>query len=292
MNAYASLDKNLSQRWIQNSSNLFMIVWSVAIITGLGIGWLAKDEGYLSPDSGLGYWLGIIGCSSMLLLLTYSLRKRFRFMRKALPIKRWFQLHMALGIIGPLCIVFHSNFHLGSLNSIVALVCMLLVAGSGLIGRYIYNRIHFGLYGERIRLQQALIDVKSLFADLSALASTPKQTAYCDQMRAAIEQLVYAQENNSLNFGQRRKLAKNIGKQLRAFTKTLDRNNRQQETTTLADVHNKLQRDYITLEAMLKKIPGLAVFEKMFSIWHVVHIPIFFMMIGSAIVHVIVVHMY
>merc|ERR1711879_716280 len=56
------------------------------------------------------------------------------------------------GVLGPTLILFHSNFSLGSTNSRVALFCMLLVAGSGLIGRYLYSRIHFGLYGKRASL--------------------------------------------------------------------------------------------------------------------------------------------
>jgi len=31
--------------------------------------WLNRDESYLTPESGLGYWLGIRGASLMLLLL-------------------------------------------------------------------------------------------------------------------------------------------------------------------------------------------------------------------------------
>ncbi len=39
---------------------------------------------------------------------------------------------MFLGITGPLLILPHPTFHVGSLNADVALSCMLVVAGSGI----------------------------------------------------------------------------------------------------------------------------------------------------------------
>ncbi len=42
---------------------------------------------------------------------------------------------------------------MGDLNSQVALYCTLLVAGSGVLGRYFYAGIHHGLYGSKATLQ-------------------------------------------------------------------------------------------------------------------------------------------
>ena len=33
-------------------------------------------------------------------------------------------------------------------------------------------------------------------------------------------------------------------------------------------------------------------YERLFGLWHILHLPIFFMMILSALVHVLAVHMY
>ena len=98
---------------------------------------------------------GIIGGSLMLLLLLYSLRKRWSWLRFLGPTPSWFRAHMVLGILGPLCILYHSNFSTGATNSNVALFCMLTVAGSGLVGRYIYAHIHHGLYGRKLQLGRA-----------------------------------------------------------------------------------------------------------------------------------------
>ena len=61
---------------------------------------------------------------------------------------------MVLGVVGPILVLFHANFHLGATNSNVALICMLLVAGSGVIGRYIYTRMHAHLDGSEDTLEE------------------------------------------------------------------------------------------------------------------------------------------
>ena len=126
-----------TRRWPRAAPALF----AAALVVALLIGWLNRDQEYLVPDSGLGYWLGIAGASLMLLLLLYPLRKRMRSLRTFGSVVFWFRLHMALGLIGPTLILFHANFRLGSLNSNVAMFAMLLVAASGIVGRCLYRKI-------------------------------------------------------------------------------------------------------------------------------------------------------
>ena len=136
--------------------------FGAAIAAALLLGWYNSEEGHLTPGTGVGYWLGIAGASAMLLLLLYPLRKRVKGLRGLGSVGGWFRLHMVLGIVGPALILFHSNFKLGALNSNVALFAMLIVAASGLIGRYLYGRIHLGLYGRRAEIEELLTDVDNL----------------------------------------------------------------------------------------------------------------------------------
>ena len=50
----------------------------IVVAGALYFGWVIRDEGYITAEAGLGYALGIIGGSLMLLLLLYPLRKRLR----------------------------------------------------------------------------------------------------------------------------------------------------------------------------------------------------------------------
>ena len=123
--------------------------WFVLVTLVLVTGWFLPLDRYLSPRQGIGYWLGIIGGSMMLLLLVYPLRKRLPAFSVLGNARIWFQVHMALGVLGPMFIVYHCLYRLGATNSNVALICMLIVSGSGVMGRYLYARIHHGLYGSK-----------------------------------------------------------------------------------------------------------------------------------------------
>ncbi len=44
--------------------------------------------------------------------------------------------------------------------------------------------------------------------------------------------------------------------------------------------------------AAVQRVAQFGVFERLFSIWHVLHVPLVYMMVLSAVAHVIAVHMY
>jgi len=130
------------------------LLWSVVVVGLITWGSRAHLERYITAQRGIGYWLGITGGSMMLLLLLYSARKRLAWLRWMGGLPAWFDFHMVLGVVGPVLVLFHSNFSLGATNSNVALICMLLVAGSGVIGRYIYTRLHAHMDGHEVTLDQ------------------------------------------------------------------------------------------------------------------------------------------
>ena len=99
------------------------------------------------------------------MLLIYPASKRFRWTGFIGSIQGWFRAHMVLGVLGPMFMLFHANFSLGATNSNAALIAMLIVSGSGLVGRYFYTRIHLGLTWRASR------DV----ADLQAAAPTSSE---------------------------------------------------------------------------------------------------------------------
>src|SRR5260221_6750738 len=90
----------------------------------------------------------------MLALLIYPARKRMPSLAALGTPRAWFKIHMVMGVVGPLCILYHSVYRLGAANSNVALISMLIVARSGLIARYLYGRIHHRLYGRADTLKQ------------------------------------------------------------------------------------------------------------------------------------------
>jgi len=115
-----------------------MIVVASILVIG---GFFLPLSLYITPKSGLGYYLGITGASMMGLLFLYSARKYFKFMANLANMKTWLHAHIFLGIFGPICILYHSCYSLGATNSNVALWSMVVVSISGFVGRFLYNRV-------------------------------------------------------------------------------------------------------------------------------------------------------
>ena len=125
-----------------------ILLSAVAIVL---IGWLLyvlASMPALAPSSDTGYYIGVVGASLMLLLMTYPLYKRVRAFRLIGTTKFWFRLHMVCGLLGPALIIVHSGLNMRSLNAAWAFWSMVIVAGSGIIGRFLYRRIHRGMHGE------------------------------------------------------------------------------------------------------------------------------------------------
>ncbi len=277
-------------------SRLSALLFSLGVVTVLYSGWLNRDYHYLTAESGTGYALGIIGGVLMLILLLYPARKRFRFMRILGPVKYWFRGHMMLGIIGPTCILFHANFQLGSLNSNVALACMLLVASSGIIGRFIYRQIHYGLYGRKATLEQLRKDKE--FSE-GQLAETFRLLPRLQQRLAVYEGIALSPPRGLIHSVTRRftltprsmwtRLLSllQIRRALRQLVK------QQQLSTHVYRQRFRLMKRYLSAYfSTIQKITVFSFYERLFSMWHVLHLPLFLMMLISGIAHVIAVHMY
>jgi hypothetical protein len=266
------------------------IVLIAAIIAG--IGWIAKRNALYTSGSSLGYSLGLIGGLMMLLLLLYPLRKRVRFMQGWGPLKYWFWLHMFGGILGPLLVLFHSTFRVGSLNAGVALACMLLVVASGLVGRFLYRKIHHGLYGSHAtlrELQQALEkELNSLEPQLSRIPSVKHEI---DHFTALVSRKPAGWRGRAAHFlslGWKRFLVARRVRRAIAFPVT-------HHTGNAAALHADFADLLKTVDAVLRAAQRTAQFstyERLFSLWHVVHIPFLGMLVITAVIHVVAVHVY
>lgn len=247
-------------------------------------GWKQRLEWPLTAESGLGYALGIIGGSLMLLLMLYPLRKHSRFMRRMGPVKYWFRGHMLFGVLGPVAILFHSGFQLGSLNSNAALFCMLIVASSGLVGRYFYTRIHHGLYG-----QKATLDELQQHADLlkQSLSEKLQHAPWILQRIELFENHIARTDTNLLH-------SLWILLSLGARTWGLYLLFR---IRSISGQHDAVQEKALAMHigarlASIRKVAEFHFYERLFAIWHVLHFPLFLMLILTGVVHVIAVHMY
>lgn len=282
-----------AERWLRTAA-----IWgySLAAVAVAGGWWYTRGQPLVDTEQGLGYWLGIVGASLMATLLLYPLRKRLRFMHWLGATRHWFRMHMVFGVLGPVLILYHSNFSLGSLNDTVALVCTLLVAVSGLVGRYVYAKVYVDLDGHRATLEQlseharitavqrreaaALVPglIERLTAYDAVVLSAPnnKQSVLLLPLKLAI---TTRWEAVRLTWFARRQLSVLARKSeiVRAQRAELRR-------SAARFIGDHLQR--------VRRVAELASYERLFSIWHVFHLPFFYMLVVAALIHVLAVHMY
>lgn len=266
------------------------------VAAAIVFGWSVSERLPIHAGKGLGYALGIVGLSLMVILLLYTVRKRIRFLRRLGPIKYWFRIHMMLGVIGPLLILYHCNFNIGSLNSRVALYCTLLVAGSGVIGRYLYAQIHQGLYGRKASLaklteqlqvssdrlagQESLIgEIRSRLIALGKEAMEPPATLAQSLIRPVRMGIRTRWLYHRLGWMARKQLI------ARATTSAVVGEHQQR---LLASTRRFLKQHL----AATRQVAQFGFYERLFSWWHIVHVPFFLMMVFSGFVHVLAVHMY
>lgn len=246
-------------------------------------GWSTRDALDMAADEGLGYGLGIAGLAMMAALLTYSLRKRVRAARGLAPLRVWFEAHMMLGLLGPTAILFHANFALGSMNGNVALFSMLFVAGSGILGRFVYTRIHHGLLGQRATMHD-------LRDDLSARRrSLARALDRCPRARAELERF----ESYALGAS---------GGPLKSLKRFLllrfrERASRRSAERALLQAMGAGRGEASSLELRacfraVRRAAEFASYELLFSSWHALHLPLCLLLFASAVAHVVAVHLY
>ena len=272
------------------------MVWTVAVAALIFWGMHAHLERYITPQRGIGYWLGICGGSMMVLLLLYSARKRISWLRWLGRLPAWFEFHMFLGVVGPILILFHANCHLGATNSNVALFSMLLVAGSGVVGRYIYTRLHANLDGKAVTLEQLKADGENLRSQIGSIEFLPQ---FLDVLAGIEKRLIEPPKGalarathlftGAIRMARARHL---VRKEIRlAMRRTVQR-----EVPLVAKHAERLATvargyAYRRLDAG-RRVTEYKAYARMFSWWHILHIPLFFMLLIAGIAHVIAVNVY
>ena len=254
---------------------LISVVSTISLAT-VGAAWILRTAHYISPDRSLGYALGISGLTAMFLLLLYPLRKHGWAFREVGPIRIWFHVHMALGIIGPTLVLLHSNFQLGSMNSSIALASALIVGGSGYVGRFSYSRIHYGLSGRRAHFSDVRDELRRLRESLGT--GSP-------QLRAAFDD--FETWAGSADTG--------LAASLRCFARSPSRVNELREQVPWERLNQAAPEFLPLLEHYFRAAQRLARFrayERLFGLWHALHIPLCFFLYGAALVHVAAVHIY
>ncbi|HLP98473.1 MAG TPA: hypothetical protein VK149_08520 [Sideroxyarcus sp.] len=251
-----------------------------------------------------GYNLGLIGGLMMLTLLLYPLRKRWKFIENLGFLPTWFKWHMVLGILGPLFIIFHSTYHVyipfihptGSINAAVAMYCMLLVSGSGTFGRFFYTKIHHGLYGRQTTVNELRAEMEQTGDVKSIFNFAPDIEKALDDFRTRAES--YSKESgygfvHFFKVGiEASALSRRLSRELHQVMRAQANENHfsQQQMSGMEQMYREYHEKLIAYLRAVRDAAQFHTYERLFSWWHIFHIPLVYMMVFSAIYHVYAVH--
>ncbi len=235
----------------------------------------------LRPSGPVGHAFGWVGAGGILVgVLLYSSRKRLGFLQRRGPMRTWLNVHIYLCLVGPVLVSFHTALKLRGLG-VYSYWSMMIVAGSGIVGRWLYQQFPRTIRGremtlEEIRADQAEVRQRleteyrlapAALAEVDALAAGSVRSI---RSRAGVLALPLLLVDDAL----RPFRVARLRRRLRAAHR-LPRH----ETHALVT----LIRRQVATE---RRLAFLGTFRRFFTYWHVTHLVFFVAMFVLLLLHV------
>jgi hypothetical protein len=234
----------------------------------------------LRPAGMTGHTYGVIGSTFMILMLSYTLRKRAKFLRNKGRLNRWLDIHIFFGIWGPLLVVLHTSFKVQGLVA-VSFWSMVAVAASGIFGRYLYLQIPRNIQGEELSM-------KDLEAERQAYSQRLRdEYGLSDEIIGRLEKhdTVHIKEEDGILKVLLVILAQDALQPFRF-------GHRHRDHIELKDIPARVRGEVVRVthkRALLdRRILLLNRVQQLFHYWHVIHKPFAIIMYSIMVVHVVV----
>ncbi|MDH5755412.1 MAG: hypothetical protein OEZ55_01925 [Nitrospinota bacterium] len=243
-------------------------------------GFLEKYTRADSPSKGIWHLIGIVGSACFIIMMSYSIRKRFSFMVDVGSLRSWLDVHMFLGIVGTILTTTHTTYKFGGLVSI-SFWCMVIVASSGLLGRYLYGWIPHQVSGKELEMEEIRAYLEASDQQMQdALGKDPQIVNYYDRISSppgsdqdnavvAIFKMFFYDLANTLLIGK-------IWVELMS-DKTMPTSVKKQLFSMIREKNN-----------MLRSRNFLSTAQRLLHYWHVFHKPLAVMMFIVMFIHIIV----
>ncbi len=234
----------------------------------------------LRPAGDVGHALGIAG--TMLIAVgvpLYSGRKRLAFLHGRGSMRTWLNVHIYLCLTGPLLVTLHSALKFGGLAS-WSYWSMMIVAGSGIVGRWLYQQFPRTIKGAEMNLDEVRAE-QAAARDLlvQAHAHAPAALRAADAFAVGAVARIRSHGVMTLPMLAMDDVLRPF--RLAALHRRLQRVGKLPPAEATAIV--ALVREQVTLA---RRIVFFGLFRRLFHYWHVTHLVFFVAMIVFLAMHV------
>lgn len=198
------MNKSVFSKWFTAALVIFILIAVIggyesvtqnykpeaSIVNALHVfGYLEEYEVRYEPSKGIWHILGWTGSAFMVVMMLYSVRKRFSIFAHWGPLRHWLSAHIFLGITGALLVTLHTTFKLGGIVA-TSFWSMIITVIFGVLGRYIYIQIPQNVAGtdlqvneidkmvedvdSKLRERSGKIDISALFKEIDVVDESVK----------------------------------------------------------------------------------------------------------------------
>jgi hypothetical protein len=121
---------------------------------------------WFKPSGPAGQSLGLLAFLLFLFLWLYPVRKQFPSLAATGSVPRWLDFHIAAGILVPWVAATHAAWRFNGLIGL-GYAAMVVVALSGVVGRYLYTRIPRSRSGIELSREEASAERRALLGTIS-----------------------------------------------------------------------------------------------------------------------------
>lgn len=226
----------------------------------------------------VGLLAGFIGTFLMIIMLLYSVRKWLNFlafMDFLGSMQWWLRFHIVCGIMGPIFIILHGAFKWPTGSVGVAFWCMVLVALSGIFGRYLFGHFPKAAAGKRVDLDVA----RESLTDLRAQLVAETMDARAEQVGEAVTVARELYDEPSTLVGLLM-LDAEVRRRIDRVRVLLFR------AELPKGVHKRARRTLVAQLRMKRSLASWQVAHRLFRYWHLFHQPLAIAMYLIAAIHI------
>ena len=232
----------------------------------------------LRPSGRLGLAFGIAGLSLFLFMWLYPLRKRARVLARLGSTGSWLRVHILAGLTLPFVVAVHAGWRFTGLIGL-GYAAMTLVVLSGIVGRYLYVHIPRHRNGLELTRDEVAAERRALLTRIAAATGL-------DPME--VERALALEPSRRAPGGLLGLVADDLARRraLRALARRWSRPSGRAapDPAALAEAL-KLARRQLALD---QQVRALETTRRIFSWWHVAHLPVALTGLIAVLIHVAV----